>query len=521
MSLADERVGQLLDGKYRLQALLATGGMGHVYAAEHQATGRAVAVKLLRWELMTQPDLVRRVSAEARLAVEASHPNVVDVLDAGADGSGLPYLVLERLYGQPLEALIGEKLSLLQTAQALVPVMNALETLHRAGIVHRDIKPSNIFLSQTSDGRMTPKLLDFGIAKALEHHGSTLSGVALGTPAYMAPEQALGRSFIGPGSDVWSMGVVFVRCLTGHLPFAEESLGRTTLRTSLRAMDLPEVSEPIAALLSQALQFEPSDRPHSMHDFRSALLSGLRKTDPSISWPNELTVGYGPTECRLARVSIESLPPPDSSGHGRARPPHLSTRTLDKVRTIVGSTRMQRLALPAIGLTAVTSLGAVAYGLMSALSPPALQDESALITRPGAGPSDINTEVTFALTPNPPGQSLPTALDPVAVESVDATEQRAAADGQAAEAPSAGGSALEGAGDPANADGRRRDGRRPSRSDSHAQAAPPAPRAKPEARAPTDESSGRASPPRDPQALSENTGSSAHRVGANRSPIIE
>src|SRR5262249_22039583 len=147
----------LLDGKYRLEELLARGGMGLVYAARHQATGRAVAVKLLRAELVTHHDLVRRISGEAQLAVEASHPNVVDVLDAGADPAGIPYLVLERLYGCTLEALIQTPLSLLATAQALMPIMNALGSLHRAGILHRDIKPSNLFLSRDGNGRVTPK----------------------------------------------------------------------------------------------------------------------------------------------------------------------------------------------------------------------------------------------------------------------------------------------------------------------------------------------------------------------------
>src|SRR5262245_24488698 len=105
------RIGQLLGGKYRVQQQLALGGMGVIYSACHELTGRAVAIKLLRPELATRPELIRRVSAEARLAVEASHPNVVEVLDAGADELGIPYVVLERLYGQPLEAVIGERLT--------------------------------------------------------------------------------------------------------------------------------------------------------------------------------------------------------------------------------------------------------------------------------------------------------------------------------------------------------------------------------------------------------------------------
>jgi eukaryotic-like serine/threonine-protein kinase len=175
MPRPDDRIGTLLGGKYRIEALLAVGGMGIVYAARHQQTARAVAVKLLRRELATRPDLVRRVSAEARLAVEAAHPNVVEVLDAGADEQDVPYVVLERLYGKPLDALISEPLRISSMAQAIVPVINALVRLHAAGIVHRDIKPSNIFISGRAGERITPKLLDFGIAKALEGASATSS----------------------------------------------------------------------------------------------------------------------------------------------------------------------------------------------------------------------------------------------------------------------------------------------------------------------------------------------------------
>lgn len=343
MRQPEQRIGQLLGGRYRLQELLAVGGMGLVYAAAHEATGRSVAIKLLRSELLTQPDLVRRVSAEARLAVEASHPNVVEVLDAGADENGVPYLVLERLYGRPLEAALERPLSLLATAQALVPVINALVTLHRAGIVHRDIKPANIFLNSDPGGRITPKLLDFGIAKALDHGGSTLSGVAMGTPQYMAPEQALGHHAVGPAADVWSMGVVFVRCLTGQLPFAQATHVRRTLRTVLRREELPGVPDGVAELLMKALEFEPGERPASMHEFRRALLEALSQADPTLDWPGTL-VSESPAESELASALANlqgsaGLPLP-----ALARPEHVATRTLARARRVP----FRRVALTAL-----------------------------------------------------------------------------------------------------------------------------------------------------------------------------
>lgn len=331
MRTAERRLGQLLGGKYRLDEVLATGGMGIVYGGVHVATGRAVAIKLLRPELVHEPDLVRRVSAEARLAVEASHPNVVEVLDAGADEQGVPYLVLERLQGDTLEAWLGERLSLLATVQVLVPIVNALAALHRSGILHRDVKPSNIFVHRDGAGRVTPKLLDFGIAKALEGAGATLTGVALGTPAYMAPEQALGISAAGPGSDVWAVAVVFVRCLTGRLPFAEGVAQRAgVLRGGLTTEHLRDVPAPVVAVLSRALRLDPSERHSSMVEFRSALLGAAASTDASVSWPSESTSGYDADHWALG-PSPRAAAPLSQRREQLGRPRDVPTRTLSPV----------------------------------------------------------------------------------------------------------------------------------------------------------------------------------------------
>jgi serine/threonine protein kinase len=335
MAAPDPRLGQVLDGKYRIQFLMARGGMGLVYAARHLITQRPVAIKLLRSELLNRPELVWRVSVEGRHAAVVAHPNVVEILDAGTEG-GVPYVVQERLRGEPLEAVLCEPLPLRVTAHLLMPIINAVAHLHRSGMIHRDIKPANIFLARHADGRLTPKLLDFGIAKVLDSGPQTVSGVALGTPAYMAPEQALGSRALGTVSDVWSMAVVFIRCKTGQLPFSGGAMSRPdTLR--LRPADMACVPQPVARVLSEALELEPSERLRDMSSFRTRLIAALREVDATYPWPDETSVSYlgAPGDevqqalTRGARAHAElELSAPGAVTPARARPRDARTRTL-------------------------------------------------------------------------------------------------------------------------------------------------------------------------------------------------
>ncbi|HET9959669.1 MAG TPA: protein kinase [Polyangiaceae bacterium] len=300
IGVLDSRMGQLIGGKYRVEGLLATGGMGLIYRARHQITGRAVALKLLRAELLGDSQITQRVSQEARLAVDATHPNVVEVLDAGCEETGIPYLVLERLFGQPLDSLLSPKLSLVATSQVLIPIVNALVSLHERGIIHRDIKPSNIFLAWGPGAQLTPKLLDFGIAKAVRESSITRSGVALGTPAYMAPEQALGRTASGPSADIWSIAVVLVKCLTGRLPFDDSQ--SDSLKNSLSWERMAGIPAPLALVIERALQFEPADRFSDMITFRTEMLAALREIDPGVAWPSAETQSIAAEETELAAL---------------------------------------------------------------------------------------------------------------------------------------------------------------------------------------------------------------------------
>lgn len=283
------RTGAVIGGRYRIESLLGRGGMGVVYGAIHELTQRRVALKLVDSEGADQAALHERFLSEARTAAAVRHPSVVDVLDMGMH-AGSPYLVMELLEGCSLDAVLDQKqpLRLEQVLSWLFPVMGALASLHEAGIVHRDVKPSNIFLSQSGRGRptVTPKLLDFGLARALSDARLTRSGVVLGTPLYMAPEHAAGAQ-VGPPADVWSMGVVLFECATGALPFT--STDRSALAAQILAGHVrtvrqvrADVPPPVAAVIDGALQRDLGARHASMRSFAQALARAAVASDIAI-----------------------------------------------------------------------------------------------------------------------------------------------------------------------------------------------------------------------------------------------
>jgi serine/threonine-protein kinase len=208
-TVPESRLGHVVGGRYRVISVLGRGGMGVLYTAEHQLTHRRVALKLLHPEHEDLPDLHARFLTEARTAAAVRHPNVVDVLDMGVDTDGSPFLVMELLEGSSLDKTLLERGHLSPTVaiEWLLPILGALSTLHANDIVHRDVKPSNIFLRSGPRFEVESKLLDFGLARTMSDLRLTRSGMVLGTPLYMSPEQAGGEA-VGPQTDVWSMGVV-------------------------------------------------------------------------------------------------------------------------------------------------------------------------------------------------------------------------------------------------------------------------------------------------------------------------
>src|SRR5262249_47223224 len=222
----EQLVGTIVDGRYRVERVLGTGGMGAVYEAEHIEIGKKVAIKVLHPQFSQQADLVARFRREARAASKVGHPNIVDVTDSGTTQAGAVYFVMERLDGVHLgDVLRHQRRIAFDRAVVIgVQVCRALAAALAAGIIHRDLKPENVFLTSRDGNADFVKILDFGIAKQDMGNQNlprrlTTPGVAMGTPEYMAPEQAAGKSIDGR-VDIYAVGAILYEMLTGEPPHA-------------------------------------------------------------------------------------------------------------------------------------------------------------------------------------------------------------------------------------------------------------------------------------------------------------
>ncbi len=285
---AQARVGTLLDARWRLDALLGRGGMANVYAATHTSTLARAAIKVLHEEFAKDVDVRERFVREARIANSIQHPAKVAVLDEGLSHRGEIFLVMELLHGMTLDIFVREHeppLSIEQKLELFEPVLELLGECHAAGIVHRDIKPANIFV--TTGGQV--KVFDFGIARLREGrssvHEATKQGTVLGTPAYMAPEQALGLSDMVDGrADLWSVGACIFTLLSGrrvhHARSENESMVMAATRSAESiALVMPDLPVELVAFVDRSLAHDRSHRfpdARAMRGALSALLAGMR-----------------------------------------------------------------------------------------------------------------------------------------------------------------------------------------------------------------------------------------------------
>jgi serine/threonine-protein kinase len=278
---AQELVGATFNGRWKLARLIGEGGMGAVYEA-HGLHGEGVrAIKVLHPEFVSEEQILTRFFAEAQAVRSLDHPNVAQIFDSARAEDGTPYLVMELLVGAPLSSFfgVGKPMPAPKAAGIMLGVLQALTQAHQRGIVHRDLKPDNLFLVADGRGNQVVKVLDFGIAKVMDAAGGmgskTKTGVLLGTPGYMSPEQIKNSKGVDPRSDLWSVGVILYEMLTGAEAFpADNEFTRLTLVLTQEIRPVGDVSRELApwtAFFQRALSKEPAQRFQSAPEMAQAL----------------------------------------------------------------------------------------------------------------------------------------------------------------------------------------------------------------------------------------------------------
>ncbi|HEY7513028.1 MAG TPA: serine/threonine-protein kinase, partial [Vicinamibacteria bacterium] len=295
------RVGTTLDGRYRLDHLIGSGGCGAVFAATHLRLGTRVAVKTLLARLARNGDLARRFLREAQSAAGLSHPGIVKVTDFGSAEDGAPYLVMEHVAASNLGALVGRNaLTPAQVASLATKILEALAAAHRAGIVHRDLKPANILYLPQAGGEAQVKIVDFGLAKVAESSDPRLTetGEFFGTPQYVSPEQLQDSKAADVRSDLYSVGAVLYFLLTGRSHVGSgtvpEILSRVLQGSFERHPRLVSTDTPpwLDAVVARSLAHDPKERFASADEMRS----GILRADPEVSDPASLTLSLVPFE---------------------------------------------------------------------------------------------------------------------------------------------------------------------------------------------------------------------------------
>src|SRR6185436_1254008 len=271
-------IGATLDSRYRIDALIGTGGMGRVYRAEHTGIGRAVAIKILHNDLNHNREAAQRFQREAIASGRLDHPNIVGIYDFGVLPHGACYLVMELLEGETLGARLERdgRIPWREALDILRGVLLGLRHAHDRGVVHRDIKPDNVYLAR-KDGDLIIKILDFGIAKlragSADDPASTRAGLTVGTPAYLSPEQAVGGE-ITPASDLYSSSIVLYEMLAGRGPFEDKDplamLGAHVSRTPPAVREIApdaEIPPGLEAVIQAGLVKTAAERTRSAQEY--------------------------------------------------------------------------------------------------------------------------------------------------------------------------------------------------------------------------------------------------------------
>ncbi len=366
-------VGAVLAKRYRLARKIGEGGMGDVYLAEPLDGSVSVAIKILHPEFMSDVEVATRFVQEGKTSQQLSHPNIVRVFDAGEAEDGTPFIVMELLTGTPLAAYTenGGRVPLDKAASIVEGILAGLAAAHEHGVVHRDLKPGNVFLSRDSSGQFTVKLLDFGIAKVMDRAGGmgkrTRTGMLLGTPAYMSPEQIKSAKDVDHRSDLWSVAVLFYEMVTGRQAFTAPT---EYARLAAVLMNEPERADLVDPKLAPAMPFlerglakDRNVRYQSAHEMAAALRVAASRDEVAASRFEGQALSALPDVPLYAAVSEI----------GRAPTPRMVAATLEAIappRTVTGQETLASTSAPA---SQIGALGAPRAAVKIELGAPRAQ----------------------------------------------------------------------------------------------------------------------------------------------------
>ncbi len=379
--IQDQIVGMTI-GNYHVRQKLGEGGMGSVYLAEHPTIGKKVALKVLHAEFAADTNVVSRFFTEAKAVNDIGHPNIVDIVDygmiTGSQGEQLVYFFMEFLPGHTLTDLIRAEAPLPpeRALNITVQVADALAASHKCNIVHRDLKPDNIMLAPRGRERDFVKLLDFGIAKLTgDQPGAqkTRTGLVMGTPAYMSPEQCEGRGQIDHRSDIYSLGIVLYEMITGRVPFYGEGYGEILVQhltarpvppTTIRGVIPPHVE----SIVLKAMEKRPENRFPNMDEMVKALVDpvGYVEAHGGVAGfiQHNLVPSDTPAALPVSRITPSPLAPLTPVPGAMVAAPVSASTTLggsvgqQQVATSGGSKKGLFVAL-GVGLVAIAAVAAV------------------------------------------------------------------------------------------------------------------------------------------------------------------
>ena len=293
---SDERIGQVMLGSLVVKRRIGSGAGGTVYLAEHRESGDRIAVKLLRPDLTSDPEILRRFRLEAVLTKSLGIPQVVQTYDFGQLEDGTHYFTMEYVEGEGLDRALARRhtLPLLEVIEIARQILSALSVAHNRGVMHRDLKPGNLILAQDAEGRLLVKILDFGFARVTAEvprdvRRLTQGMVIMGTPTYMSPEQARGSRAVDGRSDLYSLGVILYRCLTGEAPFKGPSTGAVLQKQQDEAPKPPsthraDLPADVDRIVLRLLEKDPARR----HQVADDVLRDLDACFPNASAPADL-----------------------------------------------------------------------------------------------------------------------------------------------------------------------------------------------------------------------------------------